>query len=431
MINHNLEDWLIEVDIPAAGGQPDPGVGGPPVSDPFANSPNIANPAPAQMGGNLPDMGGGEEDDVTQDPQAPDMPEPEQGYEDFEVWKLNYFKESIKSDAQALLDFMSAWREKDDLAPHQRKFIEDNWQIQTLRLNSDISEASKQIRRNIRDQLDRNNPATSVVNHIHQVLDTMPHMNHNFIKMLGYSSMKGELHRKYLAALLGAVQVSSSPNEENIIFNETEYAIKIPTRFGSQWGEMQLGSWSLREDDPERYLSDPELKRLQGGSPEEKDVLRRRVVVESIAKQFEEQAFIIHSVADDGTIYAFGWDLANSLRAAYVEGKLVVRTRHSDNSEAMIDDNGAIVPMIDLNINFVKETGSQLPDGEMEKEEIEFMQRRNGMLFLVAGVQTLRDAAISMQGSEFKEIPWTGNPSDLKVLRHCIFSIHDMLMRRC
>src|SRR5690606_40931921 len=76
------------------------------------------------------------------------------------------------------------------------------------------------------------------------------------------------------------VQTCALPisNEENIIFNETEYAIKIPTRFGSQWGEMQLGSWSLREDDPERYLSDPELKRLQGGSPEEKDRSEERRV---------------------------------------------------------------------------------------------------------------------------------------------------------
>lgn len=424
-----LEDWLVEFDIPAAGGQPDPAAGGPPMSDPNSD-PNIANPAPQDMAPD-PQMMPGQGDDVTQDPEVPDMPEAQPGHEDFEVWKLNFFKESIKADPQSMLDFMSTWREKDDLAPYQRKFINDNWNIQSLRLHADIAEASKQIRKNIREQLDRNNPATSVVNHLHQVLDTMPHMNNNFIKMLGYTGMKGELHRQYIAALMGAVEVSSSPNEENIIFNEIDYAIKMPTRFGSQWGDMQLGTWSLREDDPERYLSEPEIKRLQNGAPEEKDVLRRRVVIESIAKQFDEQAFVIHNVADDGTIYIFGWDLANSLRAAYVEGKLVVRTRQSDNSEAMIDDNGAIVPMIDLNINYVSETGNQTADGETEKDEVEFIQRRNGMLFLTAGIHTLRDAATAMQGAEFKEIPWQGNPSDLKILRRCVFSTHDMLMRQC
>lgn len=371
-------------------------------------------------------------EDVSADPQSPEMPEElDQKDNDFEVWKANYFKESVKGDANKLMELISPMRAKDELTPYQRKFVEDNWNIQLLRMNSNISDASKQIRKSIREQLDKNNPATSVVNHIVNTLESSSGLKETFIRMMGYSGNKGELHRKFVAALTGSVQVSSSPDKENIIFNEKEYSIKMATRLNSEWGEVAIGSWSLREDDPERYLSEPELKRLSEGSPQERDVLRRRVVIESIAKHFEEQSFVINVLDEDGTIYYLGWDIANALRGAYSEGKIVVKTVKSENSEAMISDDGQIVPMIDLRIYFVKEADGQDEEGNPEVEEIEFMQKRNGMLFLTAGLSTIKDAAESMQGTEFKEIPYSGNPSDLKVLKRCVYSVHDLLMRQC
>ena len=53
------------------------------------------------------------------------------------------------------------------------------------------------------------------------------------------------------------------------------------------------------------------------------------------------------------------------------------------------------------------------------------------MLFLTAGLPTIKEAAESMQGTEFKEISYAGNPSDLKALKRCVYSAHDLLMRRC
>lgn len=368
-----------------------------------------------------------EEEDVTQDPETPEMPEEDDTEEDFEIWKSNYFKESIKGDAQKLMDMISPVRER-ELEPYQRKFVEDNWNVQLLRMNSNISEASKQIRKMIRDQLDKNNPSTSLVNHIVNTLESIQGLKETYIRMMGYSGNKGELHRKFLAAITSSVQVSSSPDKENVIFNEREYSIKISTRLNSEWGEVAIGSWCLKEDDPERYLSEPELKRLSEGSPQEKDVLRRRIVVESIAKHFDEQSFLINIVNEEGTIYHLGWDLSNALRGAYNEGKLVVKTVKSENSEAMISDDGEIIPMIDLKIYYVK---TNINDDNEDDEEIEFMERRNGMLFLTAGLQTIKEASESMQGTEFKEISYSGNPSDLKVLKRCVYSAHDLLMRHC
>jgi hypothetical protein len=424
-MNHNLEFWLeadevIGPDVanqaadqapPDMAATPDPNAGAEEISGDVGMNPEGA-------------------EDVSEDPQAPDMPEEKKTEQDFEVWKSNYFKESVKGDVNKMMDLLSVMRDR-ELEPYQRKFVEDNWNVQLLRQNSNVATASKHVRKSIRDQLDKNNPATSVVNHLVSSLDSERGLNDTFIRMMGYSGNKGELHRKFIAALTGSVQVSSSPDKENVIFNERDYSIKMGTRLNSEWGEVALGSWSLREDDPERYLSEPELKRLSEGSPEERDVLRRRVVVESIAKHFEEQAFVINVVGDDGTIYYLGWDMSNALRGAYSEGKVVVKAVKSQNSEAMISDDGQIVPMIDLKIYFVKETGGQDENGDPEVDELEFMEKRNGMLFLTAGLQTIKDAAEAMQGTEFKEVPYQGNPSDLKVLKRCVYSAHDMLMRQC
>ena len=444
MKNYNVEDWLVEYDIPAAAANPDSPMGPPTGNPDFADTmgdkpapspdPNDPNPNMQQT-----ELGDEPQEDPNaqsdqgdiEEPEVPDMPEePSKNDDDFEIWKSNYFKETVRGNANDLLDMISPVRDKENLEPYQRKFIEDNYNIQLIRLNSNVLDASKSIRKNIKEQLDKNNPATSIVNHISNVLDTMPHLNNTFIKMMGYSGNKGELHRKFIAALTGSVQVSSSPDKENIIFNEKEYSIKMPTRLNSDWGDVAIGSWSLHEDDPERYLSEPELKRLSEGSPEERAVLRRRVVIESIAKQFEEQAFIINIVLDDGTINYMGWDLSNALRGAYTEGKIVIKTNPSENSEAMINDDGSILPLVDLKIYFVRPTDEQDENGPVN-EEVEFMAKRNGMLFLTAGLPVIKEASSAMQGTAFKEVPYQGNPSDLKSIRRCVYSAHDMLMRQC
>lgn len=425
-MRHVLEFWLEEEDNDMQSVPTDPDI-------PASNQP------PSGMEGQEQDSmeqspdseGSSAPEDVSEDPESPDMPEERGEEKDFEVWKSNYFKECIKGNTTELMDILSPLRNREGLEPYQRKFVDDNWNVQLIRNNSNVSEASKQIRKSIRQQLDMNNPATSVVNHLFNTLQTVPTLNETFIRMMGYTGNKGELHRKFIAALTGSVQVSSSPDRENIIFNEKEYSIKMSTRLNSEWGEVALGSWSLREDDPERYLSEPELKRLSDGSPQERDVLRRRIVVDSIAKHFEEQAFLINVVPDDGTIYHLGWDMSNALRGAYAEGKIVVKTVRSENSEAMISDSGEIIPMVDLKIYFVKETEEQDEYGNPKVEEIEFMERRHGTLFLIAGLVTIREASSSMQGTEFKETPYQGNPSDLKAIKKCVYSAHDMLMRQC
>lgn len=428
MNKYVFEEWLMEADTPAFGGQPDMGAGQAPTSDPYAGAPTGTAGAPGPDP-NVTNQPQGQPEDITQDPQKPDMPEQKEE-ENFESWKKKFLKASVKGDSNELIDILNEKRDSKDLRRVQNKFVEDNMQIQIMRQSTNVEKASKEIRKLLKDQIDKNNPATSVVTHMYSVLQTIPMLNNIFIKMEGYGAQKGDLHRKFIASLLGAVQVSVGANEEDIIFNEREYAIGISTRFASQWGSINLGDWALKEDDPERFLAAAERKRLTEGSPEEKDVLRRRLVLESMAEQFKERAFLINVVADDGTIYTLGWDIANALRQGYTDGRLLVRTRFSDNSEAAITDEGDIVPYVDLSVMYIRETGDQDEEGHPETEEVEFLQKRNGRLYLVSGLQTIRDAASALSGTSLQETPYQGNPSDLKTLQRCVYSAHEMLIGR-
>ncbi len=421
----NFDHWLNEQDIPALSGQPDPAIGPPTVQpDASGGMPSITNPPDAGMPPSL-------DDDITKDPQAPDMPEePQDTGEDFEVWKNTFFKESIKGDA-VQLEYMLKQVWMRDLEEPQKKFIDDNLNIIYLRKDSNINEASTEIRKLVKEQLDLNNPSVSVVNHITSVLESYPTLNNIYIKLSGMHALKGDLHRKFVASLLGAIQVGSGSSKPHIIYEEVEYSIQMTTRYNSQFGNIDLGRWALKEDDTAegKFLSAGELKRLHEGSPEEKEVLRKRLIIESIAEQYEERAFIINVSGDDGTVYHIGWDMSNSLRSGYQNGRLIVRTRESDNSETMINNEGEIIPLIDIDILYTKETGSVDEDGKPAMEEIQFIERRDGVLFLTADLNTLREASSALSAFVFKEVPWRGNPSDLRQLQRAFPKADEMLLR--
>lgn len=394
------------------------------VTQPQGGDPNVANPPPDKM-----DTHPGEENDFSSDPQYPDMPE-EKKHLDFEQWKKEFINSSIKGDVQEMKAMLQDVRDR-NLDDYQRKFVEDNLQIILLRENSNIEKASKEIKKSIKDDLDHNNPGTSVTNHITEVLQTQPLLNNVYIKLTGLYSMKADMHRKFIASITGSIQVGGGGSTEDLIYNEKDFSIRMSTRFNARFGDLYIGNWSLRTDDPQRYLKAPELQRLEEGAPEEKDALRKRIVVDSICETYKTRAFIINVVGSDGTVYSIGWDIATSLKSGYTDGKLVVKLRQDDGSEAMIDDDGAIISFVDIKIMYMKDSGEMDEDGKPFKKEHEFMARRQGQLFLTANMQTLREASSSFPGIVLKEAPYTGNPSDLKVLQRCVPNAPEILLRQC
>ncbi len=426
----NTSTWLVEQDIPPMAGQPDMGAGGPPMGqpgmpqDPMGTGDQQADPNAMSM-----DMQPGEED-ISQDPAYPEMPEERDEDQDFERWKMNFVKESIKGDPNAQVNLILQIRDR-ELDAYPRKFVEDNLDINFLRQNSNVFQASQEIRKLIKKDFDRTHPGTTVVNHITAIMEKSPMLNEVYVKIMGLGGAKADQHRKFVAALLGAVQIGSGGQNEDLVFEEADYSIRISTRFNTKWGDVNIGRWYLKEDDPERYLKEAERNRLDGGSPEEKDVLRRRVVIESIADKFMERAFLINVVTNDGTIQHLGWDLGNSLKAAYLDGKLVVRTRDNDTREAFIDEEGSIVAVPNMDIYYIKESEELNRAGKVDLEELEFISHRDGQLYLTAPVELIKEAAVTLQGMLFRETLWPGNPSDLLRVQRCVPSAPEILLRQC
>ena len=248
---------------------------------------------------------------------------------------------------------------------------------------------------------------------------------------MGLYSNKADVHRKYISALLGAIQVGSGGVNEDLIFNQKEYSIKASTRCNSKFGLIDIGRWCLKEDDQKQYLSEPEQERLEDGSPEEREVLRKRVIMESISEYYRRRAFIVNVITTEGTVYFLGLDFSNSLKEAYTSGRLVVKIQESETSESMYDTEGDLVNLVDIKIVYEKETGKTNENGKPEKEELEFISRKDGVLFLTASLETLKEAASSFQGLVVKEIPYTGNPSDLQSLMRCVPSTSEIILRQC
>lgn len=440
----NFEDWLnndlwkklVEQGAYATGTDTGPGTMGSAQMDPYnptgpnapaqspSGDPNIANMPPEEMGGQHE-----EEPDYSADPKYPDMPE-DRKHLDYEQWRKEFMDSAIKGDVQEMKELLSDVRDR-HLDCHQRTFVDDNYQIVQFREFSNVAKTGKEIKKLIKEDLDHNNPGTSVASHIVEVLQTDPLLNNVYIKLSGLHRVKGDYHRKFIAAITGSVQVGGGAAQEDLIYNEKDFSIRMSTRFFTRFGDIYIGNWSLRSDDPQRYLKAPELQRLEDGAPEEKDALRKRIISDSIAETFKTRAFIINVAETDGTVYTIGWDLATALKAGYTSGHLVVKTESGDGSEAMIDEDGTIVNLVDIKVMFVKHGGELDDNGKPHKREHEFIVRKNGQLFLNATLQTLKQASASFPGMVIRETPYTGNPSDLKVLQRCVPTVADVLMRQC
>ena len=97
----------------------------------------------------------------------------------------------------------------------------------------------------------------------------------------------------------------------------------------------------------------------------------------------------------------------------------------------MIDDDGKILPAVDMKVVYLKNTGSLDKDGKPVIEENDFMERIDGILYLTASQQILKEASSSFTGLLWQEIPYNGNPSDLRVLMRCVPSASECLLRVC
>lgn len=373
------------------------------------------------------------DDDVTSDPTHPDIGEDETEHEtkDFEKWRGEFVELSQSADTKDMLDSIRPWVAKPNLEPPQAKFVSDNYQILLYREDATVDKAMKETRGLIRKNIDRTYPGTSIMQHLTATIEKFDPIHQVIIKLSAAYGLKAELHRKFLASLLGATQWGGGNRRFDLIYAENAkpdgLSVDISTRYATEFGQINIGRWALKTTDPEEILSDSEMERLNDGSPDEKRVLRQRITLESMAKEFKRRSFLVHVSRPDGSVVAIGWDLGESLSSAYQDGRIVVRGNTSDQRSAMISNNGDIVPLIDTDVLYVQDTGNTDDYGNPESVEVPLLGVRDCTLYVTADYKTLQNAGATMNGLFVKDIPFNGNPSDLVGIRGSLPNLKSIL----
>ena len=123
-MKHALEEWLQEASGDVASGQ-SPMVAPDNMAAPDMAAPDMVAPNMAALDLAAPETTASKvATDVTQDPDAPDMPT-EINEQDFEQWKSTFFKESVKGDANKLIELIQQVRDL-PLDSYPRKFVEES-----------------------------------------------------------------------------------------------------------------------------------------------------------------------------------------------------------------------------------------------------------------------------------------------------------------
>ena len=114
--------------------------------------------------------------------------------------------------------------------------------------------------------------------------------------------------------------------------------------------------------------------------------------------------------------------------------KMVLPVCVDVSSGVEVDYNDIIVMqdvfwyMVTNDMFFIKKLDEE---SRKDKEENDFLERIDGILYLTATQKIIKEAAASFTGLSWKETPYNGNPSDLKVLMRCVPNATELLMRQC
>ena len=339
---------------------------------------------------------------------------------DFESWKQDFMDLAVRYENEDMISSLKTMRNKEGLSAVQRKFVEDNYQIALLRRDPSILKASKQIRQQIKQELDKTNPAKVVMEYITLAMNSEPQLYEYLIKIISSLAFKGDLHRKFIAALTGSIQVGNGGDGKDLSFQAREYEINFSTRVASQFGDVSFGFWKLTSSDPEMFLKPDEVSNMEKGSPEEKDVIQRKLIIKSFGEKYKRRSFIFNIVNADGTIISIGWDLGNSILDGYQAGKIVARMKQNEDNEIMFSSNGDKVILIDYDIVFLQDSDEVDDFGKPIPVEVVLFSRENGSWLLKADQKVLSDAANVLSGFTYKENPFNGNPSDLVQMQNSV-----------
>lgn len=323
--------------------------------------------------------------------------------------------------------------------PAQFASYNPGWNLKGINLseaqNFEIEDSDKE---EIPPEMSQSISGVELYSIISEEIDRYPNIVNTMIKLPSFYSMKSDLYRKTIAALMNGVQIGAGGTLEDLFIPITKggVGIKVCTRCYTEFGNIQIGKWRLQFNDPENYLSDTELEKLNNtGSPEEKEVLRKRVVIESVAEAFKNKIYIILiSDPNDGSRHEIGFNFYDLIMDGWKNGYISINFRASvGRGEAGVKVNGEMIDLQDIVIEYIKEDSSNLDEeGLPSKEHIELMKLKNGYLYMVIMGQDFSDFVNDSQSGVFYSKKYFDNgPEELHKIQRCVPDIKEIMLKQC
>jgi hypothetical protein len=414
----------------------------------------------------------------------------------FDEEKIDYMDLAVQSKYGEMTDKLLEMRDIPGLTPGQYKFIEDNIQVLSLARDVDFAEARKKIYKQIKDSIGQlaepaeEQPAeeeptespvpeqepesipapespeqvppkegidnsdlktisegneelgeisgVEIYSIISEEIERYEEIKNSMIKLPSFYSMKADLYRKMICAVSNGVQIGSGGTLEDIFIPLAEggVGVKLCTRCYTDFGNIEIGEWSVKFNDPEKYLAEEELEKLNvSGSPEEKEILRKRVVIESVADKFTDKVYIILIVSpEDGSRTEIGFNFSKLLKQGWQNGIISVEFKANiGKGQAAIDVDGQLIDLQDIIIDYIHENPDELDEeGRPVKEKIEFIRQKSGSLYVTI---TREEFDLFINESVEGLFHQTKHPEfdkgQLTVIQRCVPDIKEILLKQC
>lgn len=272
---------------------------------------------------------------------------------------------------------------------------------------------------------------------ISEEIERFETITNSIIKLPNFYSLKNEMFRKIICALCNGVQISSGGTLEDIfipIFKNGS-GLKVCTRSATSFGNIEIGKWNPQFNDPELFLSKPELNKLQTGSPEEKDVLRKRIIIESISNKFNDRLYIIVIVnQNNGIRKEIGINFDSLLKSGWQNGILSPEFHAGvGQGDAALTVNGEFIDLQIIGINYIKTNSDELDEeGLPVKEKIEFAIQKDGRLYITIKEEDFNSFVQDISdGVFYSEKPFDKDQKQLKDIMLCTPDIKEILLKKC
>jgi hypothetical protein len=329
------------------------------------------------------------------------------------------------SDHKVLEEALLAMRDGAEGSAH-RTFVEMNLSAISLLEETVVVDAQKKIRRG----KNADSSPHDVFESMEEELSGVKELSEAVQRISALGASRGSAWRQLVAALCGgAIVPGPTGGEVHVpVGGKKQKAVVVmrPQAYLG-WGAVDLGGVTMTSESPDEYLGGEERVKLSNGSPEERRVLRGRMVIEAIADQLGGGTFTILVVSQAGswTTAYFDGDL---FREAYESGTITVIEPHPKVGGSLcFDGDGNVVVASTWGLAVVdRDSGITDPaTGVMRYDAEQVAENKGDRLVYISDGDKL-----GIVGASVYDHPWVGDAESLGSLRGSVPTARMTLMGR-